>query len=195
MHPIPRPELLDADRVTSDEREDMTLDEHRSRAREFDKALHATADYAGTLWNQLDAVRGYLFESLPSDPRRPGPQPRASASPTGPDDERGWQDWIATAAAVTSVLAGPQGDSGFGLSEARTAAEERRSAPNLRVFAAKSAAPATAAEPVAPPPVPPTAPAAAANSARTLRSIAVGVLAVLAIRGVVTERRLRRAER
>jgi hypothetical protein len=185
MHPIPPPSVLDADRVTSDEREDMTLDELRDRARELDEALHATAEYAGMLWNQLDAVRTYLFESLPSDPRRPDAQPRTSASPTGPDDERGWQEWIATTAAVISTLAGPHGDSGFGLGEARRAARDRRSAPVLRMLAATSETmPPAAAEPVAYPP---------ASGARTLRSIAVGILGALAVRGIVTEYRLRHA--
>lgn len=80
-------------------------------------------------------MRGYLLNSLPPDPRAPGPHPTASASPTGPDDDTGWDNWIAAYATVTSVLCGPNGDSGYGLGEGRREANLRRTAPVLRIHA------------------------------------------------------------
>jgi hypothetical protein len=130
MEPIPQPELLDPERpmrrrgtrVREDDRPDIDV---------LRTALHETCAYARQLWADLDGVRSYLFASLPSDPRNPGPNPVACASPTGPDDQTGWENWITAYATVSSVLVGPQGDSGYGLSEARHEAEFRRSAPML----------------------------------------------------------------
>ena len=186
MQPIPRPELLDPDRITSNDRDDMTLLEHRSRAQELDDALHATCDYATELWQHLDAARAYLYDSLPSDPRAPGTDPHRGASPTGPDDEEGWQRWIDTVATVTSILAGPHGDSGYALHEARRTARDRREAPNLAVLEkthAHTGDPAAGADT-------PTdaAPPAAERSAerpdggKPWRAVAVGLLGVLALR-------------
>lgn len=136
MHPIPSPQILDPDRPLANDRGGFsTADDDNSRAELLDTALRATCAYAKQLWENLDAVRTYLLDSLPPDPRSPGPHPHACASPTGPDDEQGWQNWIAAYASVTSVLCGPQGDSGFGLHEARNAAEERRTAPILNLYA------------------------------------------------------------
>jgi hypothetical protein len=134
MQPIPTPQLLDPDRVLDNDRNEVTAD-HQARAALLETALHESCDYAQQLWNSLDATRHYLMDSLPSDPRAPGPHPHAGATPTGPDDEQGWQNWIATFAAVNSTLCGPQGDSGYGLSEARQTAQERRSAPILQLHA------------------------------------------------------------
>ena len=92
MQPMRQPELLDPDRIKSDDRDNMTMMEHRSRAQQLDEALHASCEYGIELWKHLDAVRSYLYTSLPSDPRAPGPNPRASAAPTGPDDEEGWRE-------------------------------------------------------------------------------------------------------
>lgn len=196
MEQMRQPDLLDPDRIKSDDREDMTLFEHRSRAQQLDDALHASCEYGIELWKHLDAVRSYLYTSLPSDPRAPGPKPRASAAPTGPDDEEGWQSWIATYAAVTSILAGPHGDSGLGLSEAKQAAELRRNAPNLKLLAETGyAAPADTEinqAPTPPPATPPSAPSAPDRriaAARPARSIALGVLGALALRGLFAGRR------
>lgn len=134
MQPIPTPRLLNPDRVLDSDRNDVTAD-HQARAALLETALQESCAYAQQLWNSLDATRHYLMDSLPSDPRAPGPHPHASATPTGPDDEQGWHNWIATFATVTSALCGPQGDSGYGLSEARQAAQERRSAPILQLHA------------------------------------------------------------
>ncbi len=195
MHTIPKPHLLDPDRVTSDDRADMTLMEHRSRAQQLDAALHASCEYATQLWQHLAAARGYLWDSLPSDPRAPGTDPHLGASPTGPDDEEGWQRWIDAFSAVTSILAGPHGDSGFGLDEARHAARARRDAPNLRVLqrfrrgqsegpvptaeSRGSAAPAPSAQPV------PARPGSAADGRPdALRLGGLALLVLLALRGM-----------
>jgi hypothetical protein len=185
VHPIPRPELLDADRVTSADRDDMTLLEHRTRAQQLDEALRASCAYATQLWQHLDAVRGYLYESLPSDPRAPGPNPHIGASPTGPDDDEGWQRWIDTYATVTSILCGAHGDSGFGLDEARHAARDRREAPNLTVLARAHGPAETTEVSDAGAPPPGTAPAAdTRTSASVLRAAGLGLLTALALRGL-----------
>jgi hypothetical protein len=134
MQPIPTPQVLDPDRILADDRDDFTV-HHRTREQLLDEALHATCAYAQQLWHDLDAMRAYLLDSLPPDPRAPGPHPTACASPVGPDDETGWANWISAYAAVTSVLCGPGGDSGYGLAEARREATLRRTAPVLHIHA------------------------------------------------------------
>lgn len=134
MQPIPSPQVLDPDRILANDRGDFTID-HEARAQLLEEALHETCGYAQQLWRDLDAVRSYLLDSLPPDPRSPGQHLIASAAPTGPDDEDGWTNWITAFAAVTSVLCGPHGDSGYGLGEARHQAALRRSAPVLRIRA------------------------------------------------------------
>ncbi len=128
MQPIPQPELLDPDRMLSTDRDDMTADEHRSRANELASALEDSCHYAQQLWQQLQQVREYLVRALPDDPQRPEAR-RTVTAPAGPEDEAGWHDWIGTYAAVTSVLCGPNGDSGFSADEAREHARARRAAP------------------------------------------------------------------
>lgn len=178
MQPIPEPELLDPDRITSDDREDMTELEHRSRAQQLDAALHASCEYATELWQHLTAARQYLYDSLPSDPRAPGTNPHVGAAPTGPDDEQGWQRWIDTYATVGSILAGPHGDSGFSLEEARRTARDRRQAPNLKVLAGTHVGRDDSS------PVSPAAGAGGAQVASSLRAAGLGVLVVLALRGL-----------
>lgn len=97
------------------------------------EALEGACEYGRQLWHDVDAFRGYLLRSLPSDPRAPGPHTPA-ASPQGPDDDEGWEDWIAAYSEASSVLAGPRGDSGFGLKEAQREAEARRASPNMRLL-------------------------------------------------------------
>jgi hypothetical protein len=125
MQPIREPELLDPNRILAEERDDFTIEEHRSRSRLFAQALRDSCEYAQQVWHQLDATRGYLHRCLPDDPSRPGAR-RSRTAPTGPDDEDGWTDWMQTYAAAHSVLAGPHGDSGFGESEAHREARSRR---------------------------------------------------------------------
>jgi hypothetical protein len=126
MQEIPRPALLDPDRLLLDDRNDLSAEEHANRAASLDKALHETCSYAQQLWQDLDALRSYLLENLPPGTGTAGDGQRRSAAPTGPDDEEGWERWAAAYAAVTSVLAGPHGDSGFGMDEARREARDRR---------------------------------------------------------------------
>jgi hypothetical protein len=126
MREIPRPELLDPDRLLLDDRNDLSAEEHANRAATLAQALRESCAYAQQLWQNLDAVRGYLVDSLPSDSRTAGPRQRRSAAPAGPDDDEGWERWIEAYTAVTSVLAGPHGDSGFGSDEARREARDRR---------------------------------------------------------------------
>jgi hypothetical protein len=139
MQDIPRPALLDPDRLLLDDRNDLSAEEHANRAALLDKALHGTCAYAQQLWQDLDAMRGYLLDSLPPEQATAGDGHRRSAAPTGPDDEEGWANWTAAYAAVTSVLVGPHGDSGFGMDEARREARDRRVM--LERLAAEEAAP------------------------------------------------------
>lgn len=196
MQQIPQPELLDADRITSADRDDMTMFEHRNRAQQLDDALHASCAYATELWQHLAAARSYLYHSLPSDPRSPGTNPHPGASPTGPDDREGWQRWIDTYATVTSILVGPHGDSGFGLEEAQRAARDRRDAPNLNVLARvqRGTGTAASADPLA---VitrsdgnDSSTSAVSSIGARSFRLAALGALGVLALRGLRPRRRL-----
>jgi hypothetical protein len=169
MHPIPTPHVLDPDHYLDDNR--TAGDE--SRVERLEAALAETCAYGRQLWQNLDAVRGYLMASLPSDPRRPGPHPTFSAAPTGPDDEEGWAAWIATYAAATSVLCGPQGDSGLGASEARDAARARREAPNVKVLARFGTRPDEQ---------PPER--RSERPGRLLRAAGLAALALLAVRGL-----------
>lgn len=193
MQPIPQPHVLDPDRVLVNDRGEFFVD-HETRADLLDKALHESCAYAKQLWDNLDAARGYLWASLPPDPRSPGPHPSLGAHPTGADDEAGWTDWIAAFASVTSVLCGPHGDSGYGIKEARRAAELRRNAPNLKVLAAHPNVAVTGQPPEPPATVAQPAPAAAVQTAATpstggaMRAVGVAVLALLALRGLLPRR-------
>jgi len=180
MQPIPTPHVLDPDRILVNDRGAFTAS-HEKRAAALEAALKETCEYAQQLWQNLDEARKYLMNSLPPDPRAPDPHPTASASPTGPDDEQGWEDWITAYASVTSVLAGPHGDSGFGLGEARRAARDRRTAPALTPAAEHPELPPTQPEPGPPP-------RAEARPAKPNSSIAkiagMTVTAVLVLRGL-----------
>jgi hypothetical protein len=129
---IPLPAVIDPDRIYLEAQEKSAR--QQDKAEIYKEALDSACDYAQKLWHELDVVRGYLLTSLPTDPRLPGPH-RLTASPTGPDDEPGWQAWIDTYARATSVLAGPKGDAGYGYGEGRQQAQLRRTATNLRALA------------------------------------------------------------
>lgn len=193
MYEIPKPELLNPDRENRDDREDFTAKDHRSQSQLLAKALGESCAYADQLWEQVNALRGYLLDSLPPDPRTPGPHTTASASPTGPDDEDGWTRWIAAFATTTSVLCGSHGDSGFGLSRAREEARLRRTAHALTLHARHprldgpeptptvSHGPAPAAQP------PDEPPAHATTTTRSIgKTVAAAVVTVLALRGLRT---------
>lgn len=171
--PIDKPQLLDPDRNVDPNREDITID-HESAAKELREALEATAEYGTQLWDHLDGVRHYLMDSLPPDPRAAGPHTQLGAHPTGPDDTEGWQRWVDIYASVTSVLAGPHGDSGYGLGEARDAARLRTDAPNVRLAAriqtlAKRPEPAASVE---------------NKTGALLRALGLAALGLLALRGM-----------
>lgn len=178
MQLIPTPQILDPHRPLHNDRGDFTTD-HRLRAELLEHALQDTCNYAQHLWRDLDALRAYLLDSLPQDPHAPGDHHRASASPTGPDDETGWNNWTRAYAAVTSVLCGPHGDSGYGLSEARREARLRRSPP-LTAKPEQSVHTAERTPRAAPAPPTPTAP----TPKRPSRAAATAVLAIAAIRGI-----------
>lgn len=183
MQPIPTPQVLDPDRILADERGDFTV-HHHTREELLDEALHATCSYAQQLWHDLNAMRAYLLDSLPPDPRAPGPHPTASASPTGPDDDTGWNNWITTYAAATSVLCGPNGDSGYGLSEARREAHLRQGAATTARSEQVEPVARPAPEAAPAPPAPTTA-----SPPRRPRAAAKAVLAIIAIRHIRQRRR------
>jgi hypothetical protein len=153
LEEVPKPQLLDPDRILGDEREEMTLEDHRDRARELNAALHDSCAYADQLWERLDGVRRYLVDSLP-EPRL-NPHAVGGASPTGPDDEHGWQAWADAYAGITAVLAGPHGDSGFAEDEARQIARARLefaggSEPSMETIEGADPVPAPEPAPVLP---------------------------------------------
>lgn len=132
MDEIPMPIVLDPNRMVSNTRDDLTVHAKAGLSEELEKALQQSCDYGQQLWRDLDAVRGFLLDSLPPVPGEiSGRQGATSAAPTGPEDDEGWQNWMAAFAAVTSALAGPHGDSGYGMSEARREAQLRRAAPTV----------------------------------------------------------------
>lgn len=135
MHQIPKPQTLDPDRPLRHRGTHLTEDD-QPETELLATALQESCSYADQLWENLNAMRQYLLDSLPPDPRSPETaQAPAATSPTGPDDEAGWNSWINAFAAITSVLCGPQGDSGFGLSRAHEEAQARRSPPGPRLLA------------------------------------------------------------
>ena len=198
MQEIPKPQVLDPDRPLRHRGTEVRADV-RPRDELLDIALHESCAYGQTLWDQLNAIRRYLLDSLPPDPRAPVPHRTAASSPTGPDDEQGWANWINTFGAVSSTLCGPHGDSGFGLTRAREEAQLRRTTSAVVTFAAVRADD---------PPPKPTAPGRnhvdAHKNARSSeqphdglgRSLArTGVtllLAALAVRGIRPQRRATR---
>jgi hypothetical protein len=186
VQPIPAPHLLDPERLLDPQRDDFTAD-HESRAEMYRDGLRESCEYAQQLWQTLDTVRGYLMDSLPPDPREPG-EHISCASPTGPDDEAGWTNWVAAFASVTSVLCGPHGDSGFGYGEARRAADLRRDAPVIRVRAAVHDLPPAGAESTPPPDPEPTSANSAPRSVGRVRMVVTGLLVLLAARGLLPRR-------
>lgn len=121
------PEVLDPDRMHPSDADPATRDD-AGRVATLDSELRRTCEYARNLWEQLQNVREYLVASLPDGPDADGARTRTSAAPTGTADDEGWHRWTATYAAVTTALAGPQGDSGFGAQEAQVIAQHRRAA-------------------------------------------------------------------
>jgi len=175
--PIPRPQVLDPDRLLRDDREHQFSQDHRPPATVLDDALHESCAYAEQLWNELNHVRQYLLDALPLDPHVSDSPTRCGAAPTGPDDELGWQHWMSAFSAVTSVLCGPHGDSGFGMSRAREEAQRRR------------AIVTTDAETGYLPGGGQRSTASTGARQRIARSAGLAVLATLALRGLLPRRR------
>jgi len=121
---IPRPEVLDPHRPLRRHGTEL-FEDNRPEVDVLRQALEDSCGYADQLWHTLDQLRAYLLVSLPPDPSTAGAG-RIGASPAGPDDDDGWQAWIQAFAATTSVLCGPHGDGGFGLSRARQESQRRR---------------------------------------------------------------------
>jgi hypothetical protein len=119
LQTIPKPQVLDPDRPLHHTHEPMGAGDHRNDLEMLHQALHDSCAYAQQLWDRLDATREYLVASLTDNPP-------ASASPTGRDDEAGWQNWMTAVAAITSDLCGPLGDSGHGAWVARHEALQHR---------------------------------------------------------------------
>jgi hypothetical protein len=174
MDPITMPGLLSSDqpRFAAGEHEATPDEKLRDCAKQLEQVRH----YGRALWQQLDTVRHYLVASLPPDPHLPNAAIRAGAAPTGPDDDSGWNEWISAYASTISALAGPQGDSGYGLQTAQHEAQNRRSAEVVGVHA-RHANLDHAQRPVG---TPDTA-ARPANRIRTALNIA---LVILALRGL-----------
>lgn len=124
--PIPVPNVLNPHRVLSDKRDEMTLVDHQERADRLERALEQSCSYGRQLWDQLEAIREYLIACLPSDPRTQPTAARRGARPEGVSDDDGWAGWVQAYSSVTSALAGPRGDAGHGLSEARLIEQDRR---------------------------------------------------------------------
>jgi hypothetical protein len=118
---IPLPAVLDPDRGHLKASE--TSGSPEEQATVLREALKQASEYGQQLWHCLDVTRGYLLDSAPAE-GRPG------AAPAGPTDEQGWQDWQKVYAGITSMLAGPKGDSGFGAEEAARQAQLRRRRPD-----------------------------------------------------------------
>lgn len=193
VQPIPQPQLLDPHRVIDERRDEFTADDHKQRADKLEHALQESCEYAQQLWEALDNVRAYLLDALPPDPRAPGDHHASGgAHPTGPDDEDGWQRWGAAYSATTSVLCGPHGDSGFGVSEATEAMQSRRQAaasPAADDRPAAEDAPDTH-EPVATGESSAAASAASAHSVTERRPVTAAKAAGLAAVGVLALRGL-----
>ena len=155
--PIPKPQVLDPHRLLVNDEDNFTAN-HEARAVLLQRALETSCGYADQLWDDLNAMRQYLLDCLPPDPHTTPSPVATGAAPTGPEDEHGWQNWMTAFAEVTSVLCGPHGDSGFGLSRAREEAQRRRTSPPAAATQAgttqddPSAAPTEQADPPTPTP-------------------------------------------
>jgi hypothetical protein len=122
MDQISMPELLDPDRMVVSSRGDLVDHDRQRMISGLEQAIRELCTYGQRMWNDLNAMRAYLLESLPPI----SVSARTATSPTGPDDEQGWQNWINAYAAITSVLTGPHGDDEYGWEEAHHEANLRR---------------------------------------------------------------------
>ncbi len=102
------------------------------RPRALERSVFALSAYGQQLWNDVNAMRSNLLHHQPPshwdgqplvDPvGGDRPTPTTSGDAIGAagdaDGQAGWSAWIAAYAALTSVLAGPHGDSDFAVHEA-----------------------------------------------------------------------------
>lgn len=123
--PIDMPAVLQADRGHLEGA--LALADDAGKIELLSRALDQACEYGQHLWRQLDTQRRYLLGCLPVAPSLDAPRPiDAGASPTGPDDEAGWEHWKSAYAEATSILAGPHGDAGYGRTEAEHEMRIRR---------------------------------------------------------------------
>ncbi len=113
MDEIPVPHMLDPDRLVVNSRGDFADHDQAEFVPHLENALRESCQYGQRLWHELDAVRAYLLDSLPPA------GPSTPDSRVAPRDEESWSRWMTAYASVTSLLAGPEGDSGYGEQEAR----------------------------------------------------------------------------
>ncbi|HEY7009206.1 MAG TPA: hypothetical protein VH395_09710, partial [Jatrophihabitantaceae bacterium] len=78
---IPLPDVLNPDRVTLPDDDDLSAEEYRDRARQLEAALRKTCDYGQALWRDLQSVREYLLWILPPPSRSLPVAARRSAKP------------------------------------------------------------------------------------------------------------------
>ncbi len=126
MDDIAPPSVLNPERLTIDDRNEMTAEQHADLAEDLHRELGVTCEYATKLWQALDGMRAYLLESAPENPRTVTGEARSAASPTGPDDDAGWESWATAYASISSVLVGPLGNDSYGRQVAEQEERDRR---------------------------------------------------------------------
>ena len=107
---VPQPEVLDADRVVIEDREALSADQLRTKLADLRGAFQESCSYAQQLWTDVARARQYVWDNPPA----------------APDDDQAWSDWTDAYSELTSILAGPRGDFGMGLEDARRSARDRR---------------------------------------------------------------------
>jgi hypothetical protein len=144
---VPMPTLLNPDRQVVNSRADFLDHDRRNLIPALERSIADLCAYGQQLWNDVNAMRTYLLHHQPPTHRAGQPARQLQGDPvsagqsttttTGDaggaaddaDGQAAWRAWIAAYAAVTSVLAGPHGDSGFGIQEAHRIAEMRLTTP------------------------------------------------------------------
>jgi hypothetical protein len=119
---IPMPAILDPYEVV------LVRADNERRSVKGQRGAHRVeelCEYGAQLWHEVDALRHYLLQSLPEE----AGGARASGNvPADMHDDAAWSNWINAYAHATAVLAGPNGDMGYGLEEARRQAQLHRNA-------------------------------------------------------------------
>jgi hypothetical protein len=142
------PTLLTPDRQVVNSRGDFVDRDRQNLIPALERCVADLCAYSQKLWNDMTAMPTYLLHDQPPS-RWEGQQigqpqgdlggdiqPTTTTSEEAvgaADDADGpvaWSTWIAAYAAVTSVLAGAHGDSGFGMHEAHALARLRQRMPS-----------------------------------------------------------------